>query len=65
VFINDRGKAKRVDFEPGYMSEDEIEAKSGVTGGMTVITEGNFKLNEGTAISVENESEKAQSPKPK
>jgi multidrug efflux pump subunit AcrA (membrane-fusion protein) len=50
VFINDNGKAKRVDFEPGYMANDEIEVKSGLAEGAEVLTEGNFKLNEGTRV---------------
>lgn len=52
VFINDNGKAKRVDFTAGYMDDTGMEAANGVTEGMQVVTEGNFKLNDGTAISV-------------
>jgi multidrug efflux pump subunit AcrA (membrane-fusion protein) len=53
VFVNENNKAKRIDFTPSYMDDTGIEAKDGITDGMQVITEGNFKLNEGAAISVE------------
>lgn len=52
VYINEAGKAKRADIETGFMSGAEIEAKSGVTEGAQVITEGNFKLSDGTKIEV-------------
>lgn len=50
VFINNGGKAKRADFEPGYMVNDEIEVKSGLAEGTEVITEGNFKLSDGAKV---------------
>ena len=51
VYINDNGKAKRVDIEMGYMTEDETEVKSGLTENAMVITDGNFKLNDGMKVS--------------
>ncbi len=63
VFINDNGTAKRIDFEAGYMSSNEAEAKSGITEGMTIITEGNFKLNDGSRIEVEAQVAEAQGAK--
>ena len=50
VFINDNGTAKKVNIESGYMTNDEIEAKSGIAENDEVITEGNFKLNEGSKV---------------
>ena len=52
VYINDNGKAKRVDIEMGYMTGDETEVKSGLTENAMVITDGNFKLNDGMKVSV-------------
>lgn len=52
VFINDNGKAKRADIVTGYSEGDMIEAASGLTQGAQVITEGNFKLNEGSRIEI-------------
>ena len=65
VFINDNGKAKRVDVKLGYMADDEMEITEGLTEGVQVINEGNFKLNEGTKILIENSGPKSQSPEPK
>ncbi|HRU39220.1 MAG TPA: efflux RND transporter periplasmic adaptor subunit, partial [Candidatus Goldiibacteriota bacterium] len=53
IFINENGRAKRVDITPGYMDSNGMEAVSGVSEGMEVITEGSFKLNDGMPISVE------------
>ena len=57
VYVNDNGKAKSVDVDPGYMSGDEVEIKSGITEGADVITDGNFKLSDGARISEEKEQE--------
>jgi multidrug efflux pump subunit AcrA (membrane-fusion protein) len=65
VFINENNRAKRIDFTPGYMDETGMEAKEGVTEGMQVITEGNFKLNDGSAISVETDDLQSQNSKVK
>jgi len=60
VFINDNGKAKRMDIETGYMPGDEIEVKSGITEGMEIITDGNFKLSDGSKIEAQSAEPKAQ-----
>ena len=65
VFINDNGKAKRVDVKLGYMANDKTEITEGLTEGMQVINEGNFKVNEGSKIMVENSEPKSQSPESK
>jgi multidrug efflux pump subunit AcrA (membrane-fusion protein) len=52
VYINENNRAKRVDIEPGYMTTDEVEVKSGLTENAMVIVEGNFKLSEGMKVSV-------------
>jgi multidrug efflux pump subunit AcrA (membrane-fusion protein) len=53
VYVNDNGRAKSTDVEPGYMSGDDVEIKSGITEGADVITDGNFKLSDGARISEE------------
>lgn len=52
VFLDDNGRAKRADVTPGYMAGDEVEIKSGIETGDMVITDGNFKLSDGSKISV-------------
>ena len=50
VYVNENGRAKRIDVELGYMAGDEVEIKSGIADGTVVIVEGNFKLSDGTKI---------------
>ena len=52
VFINEGGKAKRVDVKLGYMANDEAEILQGLPEGAQVINEGNFKVNEGSKIEI-------------
>jgi multidrug efflux pump subunit AcrA (membrane-fusion protein) len=52
VFINDSGKAKRVDVKTGYMAENETEIVEGIPEGAQIINEGNFKLNEGSKLNI-------------
>jgi membrane fusion protein (multidrug efflux system) len=55
VYVNDNGRAKSGDVELGYMSGDDVEIKSGIAVGVDVVTDGNFKLSDGSSISEEKE----------
>jgi len=52
VYINDNGRAKMADVKTGYIEGDNIEITEGINIGDAVITEGNFKLNEGNLLKI-------------
>ncbi len=52
VFINDNGRAKMADVKTGYIEGNNIEITEGIKEGDIVITEGNFKLNEGNLVKI-------------
>ncbi|MBN2753681.1 MAG: efflux RND transporter periplasmic adaptor subunit [Candidatus Goldbacteria bacterium] len=52
IYINDNGRAKMADVKTGYIEGDNIEITEGIKEGDIVITEGNFKLNEGNLIKI-------------
>jgi RND family efflux transporter MFP subunit len=52
VYLNDKGRAKKTAVALGETNGDEVEIKSGLSEGAEVITDGNFKLNDGAKISI-------------
>jgi len=52
VYINDNGRAKMTDVKTGYIEGDNIEIIEGINIGDVVVTEGNFKLNEGNLLKI-------------
>ncbi|PKL91338.1 MAG: hypothetical protein CVV21_08990 [Candidatus Goldiibacteriota bacterium HGW-Goldbacteria-1] len=52
VYINDNGRAKMTDVKTGYIEGDNIEITEGINIGDVVVTEGNFKLNEGNLLKI-------------
>jgi multidrug efflux pump subunit AcrA (membrane-fusion protein) len=54
VFLNDNGKAKKVPVTQGYVSNERVEIKGNLKEGNQLITEGSFKLSEGSKISTVN-----------
>jgi multidrug efflux pump subunit AcrA (membrane-fusion protein) len=52
VYINDNGRAKMADVKTGYIDGDNIVITEGIIIGVVVVTEGNFKLNEGNLLKI-------------
>jgi multidrug efflux pump subunit AcrA (membrane-fusion protein) len=52
VFVNDNGKARKVTVTQGYVSNDRIEIKGNLKEGDQLITEGSFKLSEGSKLKI-------------
>ncbi len=50
VYVNENGIAKEITVQTGYEDEKGVEITSGLKPGQQVITEGNFKLSEGSKI---------------
>lgn len=55
VFIVKNGKAKKKNIEIGLRSEDELEIIKGVKEGEYVIVEGNYGLEDGASVRIEEE----------
>lgn len=53
IYINEAGKAKRVDVKTGYSTDGQVEIMGEIKEGDQLVTEGNFKLNEGAKIKTE------------
>jgi multidrug efflux pump subunit AcrA (membrane-fusion protein) len=50
IFLNDNGKARKVSVVQGYVSNDRVEIKGNIKEGDELITEGSFKLSDGSKV---------------
>lgn len=50
IFVNNKGKARKVSVTQGYIRDDKVEIKGDINEGDEIITEGSFKLSDGSAI---------------
>jgi multidrug efflux pump subunit AcrA (membrane-fusion protein) len=54
VFVNDNGKVRKVAVSQGYVSNERVEIKGNLKEGDQLITEGSFKLSEGSKVTTAN-----------
>ncbi len=65
VFLNRAGKAAQVKVTTGYRQNDIIEINGPLADGDEVVTDGNFRLFEGAAVSTGTDSPKSEAPSPR
>jgi len=58
VFINNEGKAHKIKVTQGYILDDKVEISGNLNEGDELITEGSFKLSEGSLIKHQNNQTK-------
>jgi multidrug efflux pump subunit AcrA (membrane-fusion protein) len=60
VFVNNGGVARKVPVTQGYIAGDRVEIKGSLIEGQEVVTEGAFKLSEGSKLRVVGDNPAAQ-----
>jgi multidrug efflux pump subunit AcrA (membrane-fusion protein) len=63
VFLNDNGKAKKVQVAQGYVNNERVEIKGNLKNGDELITEGSFKLSDGSKVKIVNDQPKQEEQK--
>ncbi len=58
VFVNDKGKARKVAVTQGYISRDKVQISGDFKEGDELITDGSFKLSEGSSVKIVGDQQK-------